>query len=163
LGFLGLSNCDNAAILPPLDTFACTGNGLISTFFVETIHHLQFFDSHSCLSLRLLSPDGPIFSSLHAHPVAQTFLSFVSIAYELAPVNFWDTVYGDWKKVSAPCTITRCALEHFLVGHWLLQAHICIWHIEEGWEWRRFPWLICWCRLRWQGYDILSSALLLFL
>lgn len=53
------------------------------------------------------------FSSLHAHPVAQTFLSFVSIAYELAPGNFWVTVYEDWKKVSAPCTITRCALEHF--------------------------------------------------
>ena len=67
------------------------------------------------------------------------------------------------EKVSAPCTITRCALEHFLVGHWLLQAHFCIEHIEEGWEWGRFPWLICWCRLRWQGYDILSSALVLFL
>jgi hypothetical protein len=50
----------------------------------------------------------------------------------------------------------------FLVGHWLLRAHFCIWHIEEGWEWRRFPWLICWCCLRWQGYDILSSALVLF-
>jgi hypothetical protein len=71
---------------------------------------------------------------------AQTFLSFVSIAYELAPGNFfWEHgLRGLEKKFRRlACTITRCALEHFLVGHWLLRAHFLhLAHRRRNGDWR---------------------------
>lgn len=53
---------------------------------------------------------------------------------------FGNTVYGDWKEKfrRLACTITRCALEHFLIGHWLLRAHFLhSAHRRRNGDWRR--------------------------
>jgi hypothetical protein len=84
-----------------LDTFACTENGLASTLFFETVHHFSIlhFSLMSFATTPFFTGCAFIFTlRFTAHPGAQTFLSFVSIAYELAPGNFWDTVTGTEKK-----------------------------------------------------------------
>lgn len=79
------------------------------TFNSSLLTHVFRYDSFSPLD------ELYFYSSLRAHPVAQIFLSFVSIAYELAPGNFFGTRFTRTGKKfrRLACTITRCALEHF--------------------------------------------------
>ena len=159
---------------PGLPTWACALRMHLNSARIATVGHLRLYRIRTRLdpffSRRSITFDSsilthvfrydPLFFSLDeplfllfASSLIQlhkTFLSFVSIAYELAPGNFFGIRFiGTGKKFRRlACTITRCALEHFLVGHSLLRAHFCIWHIEGGIGDRRGS--PCGCRPRWQ-------------